>query len=153
MDLGLHYLNLDRSVTTFSGGEAQRIRLATQVSCRLKGVLYVLDEPSIGLHSRDLHRIINSMKNIRDEGNTVVVVEHDLDTIREADYIIDLGPAAGISGGNIIASGSPEEILKNKNSVIGPFLSGKTQIKRNKELRNGSGKSTLIRNTLVPAIK
>jgi excinuclease ABC subunit A len=123
-NVGLGYLNLSRAARTLSGGEAQRIRLATQIGSNLTGVLYVLDEPSIGLHQRDNQKLINTLKNLRDLGNTVLVVEHDEDTIREADYVIDIGPGAGINGGHIVASGKPEEVAKNEKSITGKFLRG-----------------------------
>ncbi len=111
--VGLGYLSLDRSAATLSGGEGQRIRLATQIGSRLRGVLYVLDEPSIGLHQRDNQRLINALENLRDLGNTVLVVEHDEDTIRKADYVLDLGPGAGKNGGHLIADGTPQQIMDN----------------------------------------
>src|SRR6185436_9845038 len=115
-DVGLNYLNLLRSAVTLSGGEAQRIRLATQIGSGLQGVLYVLDEPSIGLHQRDNNRLIATLKNLRDLGNTVIVVEHDEETIRTADYLLDIGPGAGIHGGHIVASGTPDQVAKNPKS-------------------------------------
>lgn len=127
-DVGLSYVTLNRSARTLSGGEGQRIRLATQIGSALSGVLYILDEPSIGLHQRDNDRLITTLKNLRDQGNTVVVVEHDIDTIRAADYVIDMGPAAGIHGGHVTASGTPDQISKNKNSLTGLYLSGKRDI-------------------------
>ena len=126
--VGLGYLSLERSAATLSGGEGQRIRLATQIGSRLRGVLYVLDEPSIGLHQRDNQRLITALENLRDLGNTVLVVEHDEDTMRKADYILDLGPGAGKHGGEIMASGTPAEIMANPNSVTGQYLSGKIDI-------------------------
>lgn len=126
--LGLGYLTLDRVGSTLSGGEAHRIRLATQLGTRLTGVLYVLDEPSVGLHARDNSRLLQTLKNLRDVGNTVIVVEHDEDTIRSADYIVDLGPDAGTSGGEVVATGPPKEIVKNLKSLTGQYLSGKKQI-------------------------
>jgi excinuclease ABC subunit A len=122
--VGLGYLSLDRSAATLSGGEGQRIRLATQIGSRLRGVLYVLDEPSIGLHQRDNQRLIAALENLRDLGNTVLVVEHDEDTIRKADYVLDIGPGAGKNGGQIMASGTPAEIMANPNSVTGQYLAG-----------------------------
>ena len=127
-DVGLNYLTLDRAAGTLSGGEAQRIRLATQIGSNLTGVLYVLDEPSIGLHQRDNQKLLTTLKHLRDIGNTVIIVEHDEETIREADYIIDLGPGAGLDGGYLVASGSPKDIAKNKNSITGDYLSGKKKI-------------------------
>jgi excinuclease ABC subunit A len=141
MDLGLHYLTLDRSITTLSGGEAQRVKLSTQMGCGLSGLLYVLDEPSIGLHSRDHSKIINSMKSLRDLGNTVVVVEHDLATMRQADYIIDLGPGAGYNGGEVVASGTPDEIANDKGSVTADFISGRTIVNRISAVREGNGRT------------
>jgi excinuclease ABC subunit A len=126
--VGLGYLSLERSAATLSGGEGQRIRLATQIGSRLRGVLYVLDEPSIGLHQRDNQRLISALEDLRDLGNTVLVVEHDEDTMRKADYILDLGPGAGKHGGEIMASGTPAEIMANPNSVTGQYLSGKIDI-------------------------
>ncbi len=143
-DVGLNYLNLLRSAATLSGGEAQRIRLATQIGSGLQGVLYVLDEPSIGLHQRDNKRLIDTLKNLRDLGNTVIVVEHDEETIRNADYLLDIGPGAGIYGGNVIAAGSPLEVIKNPKSITGEYLSGKKKIKTPKKYRNGNGKSLVI---------
>ena len=127
-DVGLNYLSLARSSGTLSGGEAQRIRLATQIGSRLIGVLYVLDEPSIGLHQRDNMKLINTLKHLRDLGNTLIVVEHDEETILEADHVIDIGPAAGEHGGSLIAQGTPEEIKKNPNSITGLYLSGAKKI-------------------------
>ncbi len=126
--VGLSYLTLDRSAATLSGGEAQRIRLATQIGSRLRGVLYVLDEPSIGLHARDNGRLITTLETLRDLGNTVLVVEHDEETIRRADYVLDLGPGAGTAGGHLVAAGSPAEIAANPASLTGQYLSGKTEI-------------------------
>jgi len=127
-DVGLGYLSLNRSSRTLSGGEGQRIRLATQIGSALSGVLYILDEPSIGLHQRDNDRLIQTLKSLRDQGNTVVVVEHDIDTIAQSDYLIDMGPAAGIHGGTITAYGTPDELAQNKNSLTGAYLSGKRKI-------------------------
>jgi len=126
--VGLGYLSLDRSAATLSGGEGQRIRLATQIGSRLRGVLYVLDEPSIGLHQRDNQRLINALENLRDLGNTVLVVEHDEDTIRKADYVLDLGPGAGKNGGHLIADGTPQQIMDNPASITGQYLAGKIEI-------------------------
>jgi excinuclease ABC subunit A len=126
--VGLSYLTLDRSAATLSGGEAQRIRLATQIGSRLRGVLYVLDEPSIGLHARDNGRLLNTLETLRDLGNTVLVVEHDEETIRRADYVVDLGPGAGKAGGYLVASGAPEEVAANENSLTGQYLSGRVAI-------------------------
>jgi len=138
--VGLDYLTLNRSAVTLSGGEAQRIRLATQVGSRLVGVLYVLDEPSIGLHPRDNARLLATLKGLRDLGNTVLVVEHDDETIREADWIVDLGPAAGEHGGRVIAEGTPEQILVHPKSLTGAYLSGRLQVAVPKERREGNGK-------------
>lgn len=127
-DVGIDYLTMDRSAGTLSGGEAQRIRLATQIGSSLMGVLYILDEPSIGLHQKDNRKLLDTLKFLRDLGNTVIVVEHDEDTIRASDYIIDLGPGAGLDGGYLVASGTPEEIIKNKKSLTGQYLSGRLSI-------------------------
>lgn len=127
-DVGLEYLTLNRSSGTLSGGEAQRIRLATQIGSRLSGVLYVLDEPSIGLHQRDNERLINTLKSMRDMGNTLIVVEHDEDTMKAADYLVDIGPKAGVHGGEIVASGTPEEVMANEASLTGQYLSGKEKV-------------------------
>ncbi len=126
--VGLSYLSLDRSAATLSGGEGQRIRLATQIGSKLRGVLYVLDEPSIGLHQRDNQRLITALEDLRDLGNTVLVVEHDEDTMRKADYMLDLGPGAGKNGGFIMSAGTPQEIMDDPNSVTGQYLSGKLQL-------------------------
>ena len=144
-DVGLNYLNLLRSANTLSGGEAQRIRLATQIGSGLMGVLYVLDEPSIGLHQRDNARLIKTLKHLRDLGNTVIVVEHDEETIRTADYLLDIGPGAGIHGGKIAAAGSPAEVEKTKGSVTADYLSGNKKIAVPKKRRAGNGKSIIIR--------
>lgn len=128
IDVGLAYLSLNRTARTLSGGEGQRIRLAKQVGCALSGVLYILDEPSIGLHQRDNHRLIETLKSLKKLGNTVVVVEHDLDTIMIADHVIDMGPAAGIHGGMVTATGTPQELMKNPESLTGKYLSGALQI-------------------------
>ncbi len=144
-DVGLNYLNLLRSAVTLSGGEAQRIRLATQIGSGLQGVLYVLDEPSIGLHQRDNARLIKTLKNLRDLGNTVLVVEHDEETIRTADYLIDIGPGAGIHGGEIVAAGAPEEVAKTKGSITGEYLRGANKIETPKKRRAGNSKSLKIR--------
>jgi len=144
-DVGLNYLTLLRGATTLSGGEAQRIRLATQIGSGLQGVLYVLDEPSIGLHQRDNDRLIATLMHLRDLGNTVLVVEHDEDTIRTADYLLDIGPGAGIHGGHVVAAGTPAEVEKNPKSITGQYLSGKKQIAVPKKRRKGNGKSLVIR--------
>ncbi len=140
LSVGLEYLTLDRETATLSGGEAQRVRLATQIGTALSSVLYVLDEPSIGLHSRDIHRLINTLKHLRDNDNTVLIVEHDPETIQSADYIIDLGPGAGRLGGNVVAHGTYEEIISNPNSITGQYLSGKLKVPIPKERREGNGK-------------
>ena len=134
-DVGLSYLTLSRHAGTLSGGEAQRIRLATQIGSKLTGVLYILDEPSIGLHQRDNNKLIETLHRLRDLGNTLIVVEHDEDTIRRADHVVDMGPGAGIHGGKIIAQGTPEDIMKNKDSLTGQYLSGKMKIMIPKERR------------------
>ncbi len=144
VNVGLDYLTLNRSATTLSGGEAQRIRLATQVGSRLVGVLYVLDEPSIGLHPRDNARLLDTLKGLRDLGNTVLVVEHDDETIREADWVIDLGPGAGEHGGQVIAEGTPKQILAHPKSLTGQYLSGRKQVPVPKKRREGNGKSLRI---------
>ena len=134
-NVGLNYLELSRAANTLSGGEAQRIRLATQIGSGLQGVLYVLDEPSIGLHQRDNDKLIATLKNLRDLNNTVLVVEHDEDTIRAADWLVDVGPGAGVNGGMIVASGTPEEVSKNPKSLTGKFLSGEDKIQTPKNRR------------------
>lgn len=144
-NVGLGYLTLYRAASTLSGGEAQRIRLATQIGSALSGVLYVLDEPSIGLHQRDNQKLIDTLKNLRDIGNTVLVVEHDEDTIREADYVVDLGPGAGDRGGRIIAKGTPKEIEANPDSITGQFLSGSLRIDVPEKRRNGNGHKISIK--------
>ena len=140
LDVGLNYLSLSRSSKSLSGGEAQRIRLATQIGSQLVGVLYILDEPSIGLHQRDNERLINSLKNLRDIGNSVLVVEHDKDMIEEADYVIDIGPKAGKYGGEIISKGTPKELLK-ENTITAQYLNGKMKFDIPKKRREGNGKS------------
>jgi excinuclease ABC subunit A len=142
--VGLGYLSLDRSAATLSGGEAQRIRLATQIGSRLRGVLYVLDEPSIGLHARDNDRLISALEQLRDLGNTVLVVEHDEETIRRADYVVDLGPGAGKAGGQLVASGRPAEIEANPASLTGQYLSGATSIRVPEKRRSPNGKSIQV---------
>ena len=144
-DVGLNYLNLARSAVSLSGGEAQRIRLATQIGSGLMGVLYVLDEPSIGLHQRDNERLLNTLKHLRDLGNSVIVVEHDEDTIRSADHLIDIGPGAGIHGGKIVAIGSPAEVAKVKESITGKYLRGEEKIHAPKKRRPGNGKKVTIK--------
>ncbi|PKN91572.1 MAG: excinuclease ABC subunit UvrA [Chloroflexi bacterium HGW-Chloroflexi-6] len=153
VNVGLNYLTLNRSAATLSGGEAQRIRLATQVGSRLVGVLYVLDEPSIGLHPRDNDRLLETLRGLRDLGNTVLVVEHDDETIRTADWIIDLGPAAGEHGGQVVAEGTPAQILANPNSLTGAYLSGRKQVEMPKERRAGNGKSLKIVNATANNLK
>ncbi len=143
-NVGLDYLTMSRSAGTLSGGEAQRIRLATQIGSGLVGVLYILDEPSIGLHQRDNNKLIAALKSLRDLGNTLIVVEHDEDTMREADYIVDVGPAAGIHGGEIIAQGSVEDIINTEDSVTGDYLSGRKKIEVPKTRREGNGKSIKV---------
>ena len=139
ISVGLDYLNLARTAGTLSGGEAQRIRLATQIGSSLTGVLYILDEPSIGLHQRDNGKLIGTLKNLRDLGNSVIVVEHDEDTMREADFIVDVGPGAGIHGGEIVAAGTPEEVAKCEKSITGAYLSGKKKIEIPASRRAGNG--------------
>ena len=153
VNVGLNYLTLNRSATTLSGGEAQRIRLATQVGSRLVGVLYVLDEPSIGLHPRDNARLLETLKGLRDLGNTVLVVEHDDETIREADWVIDLGPAAGEHGGEVIAEGTPKQILAHPKSLTGAYLSGRKQVAVPKKRREGNGKALKIINATANNLK
>ncbi len=143
-DVGLNYLNLLRAATTLSGGEAQRIRLATQIGSGLMGVLYVLDEPSIGLHQRDNDRLIRTLKHLRSLGNTVIVVEHDEETIRTADFLLDIGPGAGVHGGKIVAAGPPEAVIKNKRSITAQYLSGSKKIAIPRKRRPGNGKSLKI---------
>jgi len=145
-DVGLEYLTLDRSANTLAGGEAQRIRLATQIGSSLMGVLYILDEPSIGLHQRDNDRLILTMERLRDLGNTVIIVEHDEDTIRTADYVIDIGPAAGKHGGNVVAAGTPAEVAKVKESLTGQYISGARKIEVPKKRRKGNEKHLVIKN-------
>lgn len=139
-NVGLEYLTLARTAATLSGGELQRIRLATQIGSRLTGVLYVLDEPSIGLHQRDNDKLINSLLEMRDLGNTLIVVEHDEDTMRAADYLIDIGPGAGTEGGTVVAAGTPEEVMNDDHSLTGRYLSGKEKIEVPKKRRKGNGK-------------
>ena len=145
VNVGLSYLTLDRSATTLSGGESQRIRLATQIGSQLMGVLYILDEPSIGLHPRDNNRLLNTLKSLRDIGNSILVVEHDKETIEAADYVIDLGPGAGKHGGEITFAGTPKELLKSKKSLTGKYLSGKKEIRIPKVRRNGSSNQLSIK--------
>src|SRR6202040_1680049 len=128
LDVGLNYLTLARASGTLSGGESQRIRLASQIGSGLTGVLYVLDEPSIGLHQRDNARLLETLKRLRDLGNTVIVVEHDEDAIRLADYVLDIGPGAGMHGGHIVAQGTPAEIMRNPDSLTGKYLTGELSV-------------------------
>ena len=146
VNVGLNYLTLSRFSGTLSGGESQRIRLASQIGSGLTGVLYVLDEPSIGLHQRDNGRLLETLKNLRDQGNTVIVVEHDEEAVRSADYVLDIGPGAGVHGGQIIAKGTPAQIIKNKKSITGQYLSGKKRIPVPAERRSGNGKEIVITN-------
>ena len=156
INVGLDYLTLSRMTKTLSGGESQRIRLATQIGSRLTGVIYVLDEPSIGLHQRDNDRLLEALKELKDIGNTLVVVEHDEDTMREADYLIDMGPGAGINGGEVVAAGTPKEVLKNKNSLTAKYLTGKVKIevpekrrKFDKEIKLKNAKGNNLKNVTV----
>ena len=144
--VGLDYLTLSRSAGTLSGGESQRIRLATQIGSSLMGVLYILDEPSIGLHQRDNDKLLGTLRELRDIGNTLIVVEHDEDTIRSADYVVDIGPGAGVHGGEVVYSGNVEGLLKCKKSITGQYLSGKKKIEVPAERRKGNGNSLIIRN-------
>ena len=144
VDVGLDYLTLNRPAASLSGGEAQRIRLATQIGSRLMGVLYVLDEPSIGLHPRDNDKLLDTLKRLRDQGNTVLVVEHDDETIRAADWILDLGPGAGVHGGEVVAEGTVEDILANHKSLTGAYLSGRKQVPMPKKLHPRNGKALKI---------
>lgn len=153
VNVGLDYLTLNRSAVTLSGGEAQRIRLATQVGSRLVGVLYVLDEPSIGLHPRDNSRLLETLKGLRDLGNTVLIVEHDDETIRESDWVIDLGPAAGEHGGQVIAEGTPKQILVHPKSLTGAYLSGRKKVEIPKKRRKGNGKFLKIINATANNLK
>jgi excinuclease ABC subunit A len=146
LDVGLDYLTLDRAAMTLSGGEAQRIRLATQIGSGLTGVLYVLDEPSIGLHQRDNHRLLQTLTKLRDLGNTLIVVEHDEDTIRAADYLVDIGPGAGVHGGKIIAEGDLKTLLKAEESLTGAYLSGRRTIPTPAQRREGNGRSLVLTN-------
>ena len=148
-NVGLGYLTLSRNSGTLSGGESQRIRLASQIGSGLTGVLYVLDEPSIGLHQRDNNRLLTTLKNLRDQGNTVIVVEHDEEAIRDADYVFDIGAGAGVHGGNVVAEGTPKEIIKNPESITGQYLSGKRKISIPQIRRQGNGKCISIQNATV----
>ncbi|NVO23578.1 excinuclease ABC subunit UvrA [Donghicola sp. C2-DW-16] len=143
-NVGLEYLTLSRNAGTLSGGESQRIRLASQIGSGLTGVLYVLDEPSIGLHQRDNDRLLTTLKNLRDQGNTVIVVEHDEDAIREADYVFDIGPGAGVHGGQVVAHGTPSDLANDPNSLTGQYLSGKREISVPTERREGNGKKVQV---------
>jgi excinuclease ABC subunit A len=143
-DVGVGYLTLDRSSATLSGGESQRIRLATQIGSKLMGVLYVLDEPSIGLHQKDNARLLNTLKGMRDLGNSVLVVEHDEETIREADWVIDLGPGAGVHGGEVVAQGTPQQVMKNPKSLTGLYLQGKLEVPVPDRRREGRAKPVII---------
>lgn len=145
INVGLEYLTLNRTAGTLSGGESQRIRLATQIGSKLTGVLYVLDEPSIGLHQKDNQKLINSLLEMRDLGNTLIVVEHDADTMLAADYLVDIGPLAGEHGGYVVAAGTPEEVMKCENSITGQFLSGKRKIEVPKTRRKGNGKFITVK--------
>lgn len=153
INVGLDYLNLNRTATTLSGGESQRIRLATQIGSRLSGILYVLDEPSIGLHQRDNQRLINSLIEMRDLGNSLIVVEHDHDTMLQADYLIDIGPKAGREGGYIMAQGTPQEVMDNPNSLTGKYLSGKERIEVPTKRRKGNGKFVEIKGCTANNLK
>ncbi len=152
-DVGLEYLTLDRASGTLSGGEAQRIRLATQIGSKLMGVTYILDEPSIGLHQRDNEKLINTMLSMRDLGNTVLVVEHDEDTMLACDYIVDIGPKAGEQGGKIVAAGTPKEIMENEESITGAYLSGRKKIHVPKERREGNGNNIEIKKAKLNNLK
>ena len=153
IDVGLEYLTVERAANTLSGGESQRIRLATQIGSKLMGVLYILDEPSIGLHQRDNRRLINTLLRLRDLGNTLIVVEHDEETIRSADYMVDIGPAAGEHGGQIIAAGTVDEVLKDPDSITAAFLRGDREIPIPKRRRNGNGKKLVIRGARANNLK
>jgi excinuclease ABC subunit A len=144
VNVGLNYLTLSRAAGTLSGGESQRIRLASQIGSGLTGVLYVLDEPSIGLHQRDNDRLLTTLKNLRDAGNTVLVVEHDEDAIREADYVFDMGPGAGLHGGHVVSHGTPEQVANDPNSITGQYLSGKRDVRVPKARRKGNGKKLVV---------
>jgi excinuclease ABC subunit A len=152
-NVGVEYLTLSRSARTLSGGEAQRIRLATQIGSNLSGVMYVLDEPSIGLHQRDNDRLISSLKAMRDLGNTLIVVEHDEDTMRAADYIIDIGPGAGENGGQVMAAGTPKQVMRSRKSLTGQYLSGKKFIPVPTERRSGNGKHIVVKGAAANNLK
>src|SRR5260221_1718583 len=153
IDVGLEYLTIDRAANTLSGGESQRIRLATQIGSKLMGVLYILDEPSIGLHQRDNRRLINTLVRLRDLGNTLIVVEHDEETIRSADYMVDIGPAAGEHGGEIIAAGTVEEVLRNPHSLTAAYLRGDKEIPLPRKRRTGNGKKLVIKGARANNLK
>jgi excinuclease ABC subunit A len=153
IDVGLEYLTISRSANTLSGGESQRIRLATQIGSKLMGVLYILDEPSIGLHQRDNRRLINTLLSLRDLGNTLIVVEHDEETIRSADYMVDIGPAAGEHGGEIIAAGTVEEVLRDQNSITAAYLRGDRMIPVPPRRRKGNGKKLTVRGATANNLK
>jgi len=152
-NVGLEYLTLSRNAGTLSGGESQRIRLASQIGSGLTGVLYVLDEPSIGLHQRDNDRLLTTLKNLRDQGNTVLVVEHDEEAIREADYVFDIGPGAGVHGGQVVSHGSPKHVASDPNSLTGQYLSGKREISVPAERRKGNGKKLTVVNAVGNNLK
>lgn len=152
-NVGVEYLTLSRSARTLSGGEAQRIRLATQIGSNLSGVMYVLDEPSIGLHQRDNDRLISSLKAMRDLGNTLIVVEHDEDTMRAADYIVDIGPGAGENGGQVMAAGTPKQIMRSRKSLTGQYLSGKKMIEVSATRRKGNGKHIILKGAAANNLK
>ncbi|MFZ0614578.1 MAG: excinuclease ABC subunit UvrA [Desulfobacterales bacterium] len=152
-NVGLSYLTLDRPAATLSGGESQRIRLATQIGSKLTGVLYVLDEPSIGLHQRDNRRLLQSLMQMRDLGNTVLVVEHDEETIRTADYVVDMGPAAGVNGGRVVFAGPPDRLLADGTSLTGQYLSGRKRIEVPRHRRNGDGRKLLIKGASANNLK
>ena len=145
VDVGLDYLSMARSSGTLSGGEAQRIRLATQIGSGLVGVLYILDEPSIGLHQRDNVKLIETLKRLKNLGNTLIVVEHDEETILSADYVVDIGPGAGEHGGKVVACGTPEEIMESHESVTGQYISRRETIPIPQTRRSGNGESLIIR--------
>ena len=152
-DVGLGYLTLSRKAGGLSGGEAQRIRLATQIGSRLTGVLYVLDEPSIGLHQRDNDKLIATLQNIRDLGNSVLVVEHDEDTMRASDFIVDIGPGAGVHGGEVIVAGTPQEVMNCKKSITGQYLSGRLKIDVPKKRRKGNGNFIQVKGAAANNLK
>ena len=145
LNVGVGYLSLDRPASTLSGGEGQRIRLATQIGSKLRGVLYVLDEPSIGLHPRDNRRLLDTLADLRDMGNTILVVEHDEETIRSADHIVDLGPGGGRAGGEIVVAGSIEDVMHAPNSYTGKYLNGELRIECPARRRRGNGKRLVIK--------